>query len=257
MCTSGHSWDWVRMHIWQQKAAFITENNRVEPLCSQQTVLPILARVRHGCSPWGKEGHAPLQECPGGSQGSWAGLSTTPHSVTSSCPSLYHIPCYRRWPSSQSSIKCYGNLASGPPCPPDSHPPHWQGPLTRMTVFKGLQWSSPPLCPVWEKRHSCASGRGGSVPPGAGVRGAPERHQSNGHLRTAPVYFRGKALTLYQKRALLPTRSRDDRYSWWYFFRKGGFSPIAVGSHVFLILTKDHPTSGMAVYISPQAAKPS
>ena len=186
----------------------------------------------------------------------WA-LLLTP---ISTCPSLRRIPCYGQRPGSQSSIKCCVNSFRSP------FPTRFT-PTTLIWPFCSYHWwggqfskdyeSAAHPYVLCEKRHNGASGRGGSVPPGAGVRAAPERHQSSGHLRTAPAYCRIKALNLYRKRALLPTRSQDDRHSWWYFFRKGGFSPVAVGSHVFLILKKDHPTSGMAVYITPQAAKPS
>lgn len=221
---------------------------RVEPLCSQQTVLPTPVRVQ------------PVRR-------------GRPRAATGA-PGW--LPGKLGWLEHYSSLR---NLHL------PLTPPH---PLLRTTarfsvfdkVLRKVSFRSPlptgftPTSLTWttdeddsfqrttvERPTGTSCGRKEARlrfrPASASVWGAPERHQSSGHLRTAPVYFRGKALNLYQKRALLPTRSRDDRYSWRYFFRKGGFSPIAVGSHVFLILTKDHPTSGMAVYITPQAAKPS
>lgn len=95
-------------------------NDIVEPLYSQHCSL-----FWYRCSLRGKEVHAPqeLLGAPRQAGRAWALLRT----LISPCPSCHRIPCYGQRPGSQSSIKCYVNLASGPPFPPASHPLHWHG----------------------------------------------------------------------------------------------------------------------------------
>lgn len=137
--------------------------------------------------------------------------------------------------------------------------------LRRMVTFKGNTTEQPTTTFCARKRDNQALGKASSVLHGTYLHTEDKQTQeweflqntnrAVGTQRTASVYFRAKALNTYQKKPSV--HQAPEWRTLLMIFRKRGFPPAALGSHLFPILTKQHPTSGLAVSITLQAAEPS
>lgn len=178
----------------------------------QSTLFPVLVRVQ----PTQQGSTRAIARAPGRSQASWAGLSTAPHSNLH-LPLAPQDPVLRTMARFSAFDQVLGKLSFRSPFPTSFTPTaltwgHSVATTGEDDSFQSTTRAWPHPYVLCEKRHKGASGRGEEalsrqVPSTRCSRAPPER------LRTAPMYFRVKALSLHQKRALLPTRSRDDRHS--------------------------------------------